>query len=81
MKFLCSYSSTNNFFLTLDLKEERVKLKKQYDDVRKFYELPDGQLIDIDSERFECSEILFYPESIGLEQDPLQEMIINSVAS
>ena len=49
--------------------------------MRKFYELPDGQLIEIDSERFESAEILFYPESIGLEQDPLQEMIIKSVAS
>ena len=68
-------------YLFSDLKSERERLKKNYDDVRKFYELPDGQLIDLDVERFQSSEILFDPEIIGLEQKPLHQMALDSIAA
>ena len=69
------------FFTFVDLKSERERLKKHYDDVRQFYELPDGQLIDLDVERFQSAEILYDPEIIGLEQKPLHQMIIDSIAA
>ena len=68
------------FIFFLDLKNERIRLKKQYEDVRKYYELPDGQLIDLDVERFQSPEILYDPEILGLEQKPLHQMVLDSIA-
>ena len=64
-----------------DIGKERELLKKRYDDVGKLYELPDGQLIDLGSERFESSEILYEPELTGLEQKPLHAMVIDSISA
>ena len=69
------------YLAVVDLKSEEVRLKKHYDDVRKFYELPDGQIIDLDAERFKSAEILYDPEMTGLEQKPLHEMVIDSIAA
>jgi len=80
-KFLLADMMERYCYVPLDLKSERERLKKNYDDVRKFYELPDGQLIDLDVERFQSSEILFDPEIIGLEQNPLHQMVHDSIAA
>ena len=43
------------------------------------YVLPDGQVINIDNERFRCSEIVFNPNIIGIEEDGISLMAIKSV--
>lgn len=48
-------------------------------ELEKKYELPDGQIITIGAERFRCSEVLFKPSLIGLEQDGLDKIIYNSI--
>ncbi|XP_065052377.1 POTE ankyrin domain family member J-like [Rhopilema esculentum] len=80
-KFLLSNMMEKFCYVAEDLKAERELLKKRYDDVRKIYELPDGQIIDIDSERYESPETLYNPDLLGLEQSPLHEMMIDSIAS
>jgi centractin len=45
------------------------------------YHLPDGEQIQIGSEKFRAPEILFSPDKIGLEWPGIHEMVVNSVKS
>jgi len=61
-------------FVALDYDEELRK-----DAVEDNYELPDGQVITIGSERFRCPEILFQPSFIDLEQDGIHKLTYQSI--
>jgi len=43
------------------------------------YKLPDGNIIDIGSERFRAPEILFQPEIVGEECPGIHELLVNSI--
>eukprot|EP01083_Nonionella_stella_P000473 1340_1 len=43
------------------------------------YELPDGQVITIGPELFQCVEVLFKPSLVGLEQDGIHHGLCNSI--
>lgn len=43
------------------------------------YEMPDGQMITIGSERFRCPEVLFKPNMIGKEFVGIHEQCFNSI--
>ena len=43
------------------------------------YELPDGTLISIEDEQFQCVEPMFYPELIGRENTGIHKMIYDSI--
>ena len=43
------------------------------------YELPDGEIIKIDSQRFRCSEALFQPKLVGREARGVHQMIHDSI--
>lgn len=43
------------------------------------FELPDGQKITLDKERYECSEILFQPHLMGVDSIGIHEAIYNSI--
>ncbi|KAL5963345.1 Actin-1, partial [Taenia solium] len=47
--------------------------------LEKAYELPDGQVIIIDNERFSCLEALFQPIYMGLEYNGVHENIYHSI--
>ena len=47
--------------------------------LEKSYELPDGQVIIIGSERFKCPEALFQPSIVGTESAGIHEMCYNSI--
>jgi len=46
----------------------------------KTYELPDGAIIAIASERFRCAEVLFKPSLIGKEANGIHELVFQSIA-
>ena len=43
------------------------------------YEMPDGQILEIDSERFRAPEALFQPILIGSEENGISEMLCESI--
>merc|ERR1711935_840550 len=43
------------------------------------YELPDGRIIKLGSERYEAPEVLFNPSLIDLEDDGVHEMLFNMI--
>merc|ERR1712232_233013 len=47
--------------------------------IEKPYELPDGNVITVGSERFRCPEALFKPSLIGLEAVGVHETTFNSI--
>jgi actin len=57
-----------------ELNEVQTSISKQ-----ETFHLPDGQTIQILSERFRCVETLFQPSFLGLEVEGIHEAIYNSV--
>eukprot|EP00591_Stephanopyxis_turris_P000209 CAMPEP_0195520650 /NCGR_PEP_ID=MMETSP0794_2-20130614/17378_1 /TAXON_ID=515487 /ORGANISM="Stephanopyxis turris, Strain CCMP 815" /LENGTH=381 /DNA_ID=CAMNT_0040650061 /DNA_START=153 /DNA_END=1298 /DNA_ORIENTATION=+ len=43
------------------------------------YQLPDGQVVTLGTERFRAPEVLFRPELIGSEEAGVADMLVNSV--
>eukprot|EP01084_Bolivina_argentea_P059362 108403_1 len=43
------------------------------------YELPDGELLTINEQRFECTEILFKPYKCGHDEDGIHELLYKAV--
>ena len=50
--------------------------KDHWDDSKQSYKLPDGQMIEVGKERFQCAEALFNPSLMDLPFPGLHEMVI-----
>ena len=53
-------------YIALDFDSE-MKASSESSDKEKTYELPDGNIITVGSERFRCPEVLFQPSFVGKE--------------
>lgn len=58
-----------------------TKLARETTTLVESYELPDGRLIKVGSERFEAPECLFQPNLIDVEQAGIGEMLFNTIQS
>jgi actin-related protein len=65
-------------YVALDFDEE-MALANSSSSIEKDYELPDGNIIQVGSERFRCPETLFRPTNIGLESPGVHETTFTSI--
>jgi len=65
-------------FITEDF-DESMKNAESDSNLEKSYELPDGQVITVGSERFRCPEVLFKPNIIGMESEGIHVLTYNSI--
>ena len=59
--------------------EDETKNAEASSDIEQNYELPDGQVITVGSERFRCAEVLFQPELMGKDCKGVHEMMYDSI--
>jgi len=65
-------------YIAVDYDEE-LKNAEESSDLEKTYELPDGNVITIGSERFRCPEALFQPAFTGKEAQGIHETTFRSI--
>jgi len=61
-------------YIALDYEQELAQFNKKFN-----YELPDGKVIEVGSERIRCPEALFQPNLIGKEGDGVAKMTANTI--
>lgn len=67
-------------YVSYDL-ELDAKLSRETTTLVESYELPDGRVIRVGSERFEAPECLFQPSLVDVEQPGVGELLFNTIQS
>ena len=65
-------------YIALDFNSE-LKAAVESNDKAKTYELPDGNIISLQSERFRCPEVLFQPSLVGKEAMGIHDTTFRSI--
>merc|ERR1711904_532064 len=65
-------------YIALDFDTE-MKAASESSDKEKTYELPDGNIITVGSERFRCPEVLFQPSFVGKEASGIHDTTFQSI--
>jgi actin len=66
-------------YIAVDYEQEVQNTKDVNKSIEKTYVLPDGQIVQLGTERFECPEALFQPSLLGLEMSGLAETSYSSI--
>lgn len=82
-----SFKTTTEMLIVRDIKEKLAFVALDYDQEMKYicegtvkyYELPDGQVVKINSELFQCSEILFQPSLISVDGIGIHECVKDAI--
>ena len=84
-----AFTTSGEMEIVRDIKEQMTYVAENYDEelkksvesgiLEKSYELPDGNVICIGSERFRCPEVLFQPSLIGKECDGIHESAFSTI--
>ncbi|EZG83581.1 actin [Gregarina niphandrodes] len=87
-----SFTSSAEFEIVRDIKErlcyvaddfeaelERLNTAEGFEDINRQYELPDGNIIEVNRPRFECAEVLFNPSLVTKEMEGIHQEVYNSI--
>lgn len=84
-----SFTTTAEREIVRDIKEKVCFVAEDFDvalkgastsnEIEKFYELPDGNVIVIGNERFRCPEALFQPSLLGKESKGIHGCVFDSI--
>jgi actin-related protein len=65
-------------YVALDFEQELAAATSS-NSIEKNYELPDGHIISVGSERFRCPEALFAPSMVGHEDEGISQMVYKTI--
>jgi len=84
-----SFTTSAEREIVRDIKEKLAYVSMAYEEdlakaadsseVEKQYELPDGNIITVGSERFRCPEVLFKPNFVGKESKGIHQLTFDSI--
>lgn len=82
-----TFTTSAELEIVRDIKQQLAYVALDYDaecakppsDIEKEYELPDGQVVTVGTERFKCPEALFKPELLGREVPGVHATAYDSV--